>query len=274
MRLLNSPLLHSLSFGIFNISARAGQPTQLEQYSKLPELREILLNTPGLKKLDIGFKFHWKGSGIKFAGITEKAHVLNIAINQSDRLPSLHELILSGPSEEAYEFDKPHCELLRRCMDWSQLRRLDIGISCPQHLFEEVSGSLSSLKSLKMGIRVGSREHWRNEYGPMTSSSLENVTRFIEAVPGLHELIITDLEDAADTIAANIVANQKSLHKLAYLASIRRRGWQNLSRVPPNVWRMTQLLELKDQCPTLSYLEINMPLEEGRWVSTGDHFPR
>ena len=273
MRLLSSPLLHSISFGIFNTSATVGLSQQLEQYSKLPELREILLNTPSLRKLDIRFRYHWMGPAIEFSGITAKPHVLNIPINRSDQLPSLHEWTLSGP-EEAYEFDKSHCELLRHCMDWSQLRRLDIGISCPQHLFEEIGSSLSALKSLTMGIRVGNRKYRRCENGPMTCNNFETVTKFIEAVPGLHELIVTDLDDSAEAIAPSIVANQKSLYKLSYLASLYRRGWQNNGNVSPSVWKTTQLLELRDHCPALSDLEIDIPLEEGRWVSTIIFSPR
>lgn len=269
MRLLSSPLLHSLSFGIFNTTAEVGLSRQLEQYSKLPELREILLNTPGLKKLDIRFRYHWMGPASDFSGIMAVPRVLNIPLKGSDQLPSLLELTMSGPPE-TYEFDRPHCELLRRCMNWSQLHRLDIGLSCPQHFLDEIGGSLSTLKSLTMGIRVGNRKYMRMQNGPMTCNNLDTVTQFIEAVPGLHELIITDFTNAAETIATSIIATQKSLHKLSYLASIYRQGFQFYGRIPPSVWKTAQLLNIKHQCPALSHLEINIPLEGGRWVSTGN----
>ena len=268
MRLLSSPLLHSLRFGIFNTSATVGLSNQLVQYSKLPELKELLLNTPGLKQLDIRFGYQWMGSGIKFSGIAEKPHPLNMAFSRSDQLPSLHELTLSGPPNETYEFDRPHCEVLRHCMSWSQLCSLNLGISCPQHLFEEIGGSLSTLKSLTMGVRVGDRKYWRCENGPMTCENLEAVTKFLETVPGLYELTITDLDDAAQIIASTIVSTQKSLVKLSYLSSLYRRGWHADRKEPPSVWSTAQLLELKNQCPALSHLEINIPLEKGRWVST------
>ena len=273
MRLLRSPLLHSLRFGIFNTSATVGLSSQLEFYSKLPELKEIILNAPGLKKLDIRFRYHWMGPGPKFSGLSATPHVLNMAINPSDQLPSLHELTFSGPPNEAYEFDRPHCELLRHCMDWGQLRRLNIGISCPQYLFEEIGGSISTLKSLTMGVRVGNRKYWRCENGPMTCENLEAVTKFIGSVPGLHELIITDLDDAAEIIASSIISTQKSLRKLSYLASLYRQGWLTNRREPPSVWGTAQLMELKNQCPALSHLEINIPLEKGRWVRTVDRNP-
>lgn len=90
-------------------------------------------------------------------------------------------------------------------MDWSELRTLALGLSCPQHFFEEIGSQLIGLKSLTMGMGTGPRSNspWRNspwESGPMTCETLEPATQFIVSLPGLHELHITDLDAATETI--------------------------------------------------------------------------
>ena len=261
-RLLSSPLLHSLSFGILNSTATITATNQLEQFSRLPDLRDILLKAPNLRKLDIKLKYNWIQRAVKWYGNTASPHVLNLPLKPGDQLPPLRELSFSGPPE-TYEFDLKHCQLLKECMSWSQLYRLDIGISCPQYFFEELRSHLVNLKSLTMGIRTGERRYQYWPCGPLTCEDLEPVIRFIKAVPGLHELHITDLDAAAETVAPAILASQKSLQDFSYLASIHRNYKR---RKDPHAWTTAQLIDLQERCPDLSRLEIDFPLNEGKWV--------
>jgi len=136
-------------------------------------------------------------------------------------------------------------------MDWSQLRTLDLGLSCPQHFFEEIGSQLIGLKSLTMGIATGWREHSPWGSGPMTCETLEPATQFIASLPGLHELHITDLHAATKTIVPTILETQKSLQALSYHMPTERR----LNRPQLHSrWTTAQLKELRQKAPDLSRL--------------------
>ncbi len=265
-RLLSSPLLYALTFGINNW--KRSDESQ-EQHSKLPELRDILLKNPQLRKLDIKTKYSWIQRQRIWPEYNTIPHLMYLPLLPSDRLPPLHELRFSGP--DTYEFDLQHCQLLKQCMTWHQLYTLDLGLSCPQHFFEEIGGCLVSLKSLTMGIRTGGRGYEYRAYGPMTCGNLTPVKRFIKSVPGLTELHITDLDAAADAVVPAILSSQKSLHTLSYHASMRR-TYQR--RKLTYSWTTPQLKSLHQQCPHLSNLELDFPLNNGKWVcKTIAHLP-
>jgi len=195
---------------------------------------------------------------------------MNLPLQSSDRLPPLHELTFSGP--EPYEFDLSHVKLWSKCMDWSELRTLDLGLSCPQHFFEEIGSQLIGLKSLTMGMGTGPRSSspWRNspwESGPMTCETLEPATQFIVSLPGLHELHITDFDAATETIVPTILETQNSLQALSYHASTNRRLDR---RELPCTWTTAQLDELRQIAPDMLRLSIDFPLEGGKWVSIID----
>ena len=260
LRLLNSHLLHSLSFCVLNRTATVTATSQLAQFSLFRRLREVLLKSSNLKNLDVKFKYNWMPANVDWSGVIPC--LLNLPLQPSDQLPPLRELSFSGPPE-TYELDLKHCQLLKKCMDWTQLQRLDLGLSCPQYFFEEIGSQLISLKWLKIGIRTGNRyyEYWHQ--GPLTCEDLGTVVRFIESVPHLCELYITDLSAAAETIAPAILASQRSLEKFSYVASMYR---NKVRRRYPMVFSTIQLVELYEQCPGLVDLELDFSLETGKWV--------
>lgn len=259
-RLMASPLLHGLTFGINNW--KMGHEAH-EQFTRLPELRDILLNNPQLRVLDIKTKYSWMTNGRAWPESERKAHIMNMPLQSSDRLPTLFELRFSGP--DTYELDLAQCQLWGQCMDWSQLRLLDLGLSCPQHFFEQIGSRLVSLKSLTMGVRTGDRKYTHWKYGPMTcdSQSFEPVTRFLRSVPGLHELRTTELDTAASYVVPAIMESQGSLRTLSYHASMYPRYRQ---KPFPSVWKTAQLDELRRRTPDLVDLEIDFELEDGKWV--------
>lgn len=223
----------------------------------MDELKEILLHASNLRNLDIGFTYYWLNRNVA------NPRLLQLPLHASDQLPPLHELTLSGPPE-TYEFDVEHCRMLSQCMDWSQLRRLDLGISCPEHIFNEMGGRLHSLRSLSIGVRTGERllSTWLS--GRLTCRSVDSVTRFIRSVPGLHELIVTDLNPSAPEIAEAILGSQKSLQLLAYrVCPAYRRRQEGCSYA----WTTTQLHELRQSCRDLSHLEIDFPLTKRALVN-------
>ncbi|KAL8646784.1 MAG: hypothetical protein Q9226_006712 [Calogaya cf. arnoldii] len=262
-RSLHSPLLHSLSFCILNHTATVGATDQLEQYSKLPELREIMLRSGNLRKLDIKFEYNWMSRHAEWSGITANPHVLNLPLQPSDRLPPLQELTFSGPPE-TYEFTLAHCQLWKQCMDWSQIRRLDLGISCPQHFFEQLGNSLTSLKSLTMGVRTRDRcyTHWLQ--GPMTCDNLNTVQIFLTSVPALYEFDVTYFDRGFIEVLSGVLTRHKSLRKLYCHQSIEREGWAT-DRGYVYQWTQTLLERLCNSVHGLQDLTIDFPLQNGRW---------
>ncbi|KAL9029614.1 MAG: hypothetical protein Q9180_007008 [Flavoplaca navasiana] len=259
-RSLYSPLLRSLSFCILNHTATVTATRQLEQYSKLPELREILLRSSNLQKLDIKFEYNWLDRKAVWTGITAHPHVLKLPLQPSDRLPPLQELAFSGPPE-TYEFTLEHCRLWKQCIDWSYLRRLDLGISCPQHFFEELGSCLINLRSLALGVRIGDRHftHWAQ--GPLTSKNIDVVTNFITSIPRLQELSLTDFGSYEVDLFYSIRTMRKSLRKLYYHASINRRHDHFVMPYlvfPVLVAKISGLLELRQ-------LTFDFPLLDGHW---------
>jgi len=256
-RLLSSPLLYTLVFGIRN---RMRDHEIQEQNSKLPELRDILLESPQLRRLNIKTRYSWMQPIYQTEQIERR--LLNLPLQPSDRLPPLTELSFSGP--DTYELDLEHCQLWSQCMDWSQLYTLNLGISCPQHLFSEIGPQLVGLKELTMGIRTGDRryEHWK--FGPMTCDHLMLVLNFIESVPDLYELNLTDLDASPDIVPLWIVDCQRSLQSLSYHASMHRS--EDL-REGPHAWDAAQLPYLRQRCPDLAHLLLDFPLVDGGWVS-------
>ena len=148
-------------------------------------------------------------------------------------------------------------------MEWTQLRRLDIGLSCPQHFFEQIGGHLLSLRSLTMGIRTGNRRYQHWVQGPLTCTDIWSVSRIVKSLPALHELRVTDFESAAFIMAPAILDSQQALHSLSYLSSMYRRERRNNQDY---VWSTALLLMLYQQSPTLTHLELDFVLE-GKWVS-------
>ena len=238
------PLIQSLCFLITHKLAR-----EYDRQSRMAQLKEILLHVPNLRKLEIELARYWRDRRIG------NHHGLRLPLNPSDRLPSLHELIISG-SPGLYEFDLQHCRLLGQCADWSLLRRLDLGHSCSQYLFDELGPRLHRLRSLTIGIRLGTTRisRWCRE--PVDLDSLDPVIRFIRSVAGLHELRVWDQNCNARKMIAVIIESQRSLQRLSYrLVNPPHRFSKNLKE-----WTTSQLLDLRDNCPDLSSLQLYAPL--------------
>ncbi|KAL8832012.1 MAG: hypothetical protein Q9170_005045 [Blastenia crenularia] len=241
-RRLATPLLHSLSFNA------SGGPIKTynrrDRFNKMAALKETLLHAPNLRKLELDFPYHWDDyPGLSF--------VTQLPLDTSDRLPTLRELSFSG-QPNVYQFDLRHCRLLSYCMDWSQLRLLDLGRSSPGHLYEELNGRLPSLRSLTLGLQVSTSE-------PTTDYNLYSLINFIRSVPTLHELDITNTTNRIDKLVYGILESQKTLQKLAY------RTLLSSSDIAVNCWTISQLQALHDQCPDMAHLELDIPLITRKW---------
>ena len=212
-------------------------------------LRTFLLRATNLRRLDIDTDSY---------SLTPTS--LHLPLQPSDRLLPLYALRLSGYAE-LFGFDGEHCRTFSQCMDWTCLRRLDLGEYCPRHLFKEISSRLSNLKSLTMGIET-------DKNGDSTSGSLVPIVKFIECLPSLHVLRLTDFTCSIETMSSVIVNSQTSLQELSYRAARFRQNIRRLSSEKlKSAWEPSQLRELVLRNPELSRLEIDVPLVERKWVS-------
>lgn len=251
IRLSSSPLLHSLSFRVLNYTATVVEKHQSRQCSELSDLREVLLRAPSLRKLDINFDHSPNVRRTKrFITIFTRA-VLNLPLTPTDRLPPLQELTFSG-LPAMYIFDPEHCKVLSQCMDWTQLRRLDLGVSCPEHFFKEIGRTLRSLKSLTMGLEA-SRYTYRDH-------GLSPFSHFLRSIPELLELHLTDFSAVVHEVAPIILGRERSLHTLSYHVSVDR-DWN----CPKEhcTWTALQIKCLLECSPGLCHLELSIPLVGG-----------
>ena len=238
-------MLYSLRYSFHGKLVTSKEADQLDPYSRL---RKFLLSATNLRRLDI-----------KNFSRSHTPSSLHLPPQPSDRLLPLYALRLSG-HPGLFGFVGEHCGTFSQCIDWTRLRRLDLGSYCPRHLFEEISSRLSNLGSLTMGIQT-------DQNGDSTSRGLVPIVKFIESLPGLHVLRLRDFTYAIETMSSVIVNSQTSLQELSYRAAGFRQNLCRLSRNLPSAWEPSQLRELILRNPELSRLEIDVPLVEGKWVS-------
>ncbi|KAH0566254.1 hypothetical protein GP486_000352 [Trichoglossum hirsutum] len=256
IRLLSSPLLHSLRFTIHYL----GIGTDNGTLSELPKLKEILLKSSRLKVLHLklcqGIPTYPNDYRRFKIDISKAPQWLYLPLLPSDRLTPLHELMLSD--WPPYYLSRQHCEIWRECMDWSQLRCLDLGAGCPGNFFEALLGRVPNLKSLRMGFDTTSRP-----YGRLTCVDPTFVQGFIESIDSLHELFITNQVRDPGILFPAIVKHHESLQTLAFHTppdtSFRHSG--------PGVWTTEQLTQLREQFTKLSRLEIDLSLADSKLPS-------
>ena len=215
-------------------------------HMSLDDLKEVLLGATNLRSLAIDFESSFPDC-------------VHLPLQPSDRLPPLRALRISC-RPGAYMYSHEHCRIFSQCMDWTRLRRLDLGITCSQYFFEEIGSHLSNLKSLTMGIVTG-------KHGELDCRSLSDIVNFIQSLD-LHELRLTDHINATETMASAIVESQTSLQELSYLPYLKRDHFSFPLHVQPtHMWEPSQLRELTLRNPGLSQLEIHVTLVEQKWVS-------
>lgn len=177
---------------------------------------------------------------------------LHLNLRPGDILQPLQELKLyegswnySVPSIP-YVLTRKHCVLWKQCMDWSQLRRLEIGRKCRKTaFFDEFTGAIRNLESLKIGFdRAATRPPgW----------TIEPARRFIESIDALRHLIILNPGDQIDALWPAIRKHRRSLRSLVL---------PPLKHDPP--YRENDLMrmrELREGIPELAHLELDIPMD-------------
>ena len=180
--------------------------------------------------------------------------------NPSAKLPKLHDLTLE-PYSRAYDIGRKPRHIWTRCLDFSQLRCLDLGIGCPGTFIEQLVGNVPKLRSLTLGIKHGVQDR-RN----FSCEDPRLVERFIESVDSLHELSITNYCTDPSFLFAAMQKYYRSLEAISFHTPPDGRLHDGAHCELPPVWTVDQIMEVYDQCPNLSNLELDVALVEGQWV--------
>ncbi len=151
VRLLSSPLLYSLDYEVY-YRQQLGEVMFFSEFTKLkgivlgsPHLRILYLKTRPEPSMRWGYDL---GEVPTVRWDCDEPRPLNLNLQPSDLMPPLHELMVSN--HPPYFLTREHCRVWSHCMDWSQLRSLDLSKRCPHNFLEQLCGRVTNLKSLCM----------------------------------------------------------------------------------------------------------------------------
>ncbi|KAF1829065.1 hypothetical protein BDW02DRAFT_583985 [Decorospora gaudefroyi] len=157
--LLSSPQLQTLDMTVGCI--HYGRPQDAAGICELPHLKELLVEGGNLKALRLHLIKVQHGSAAartRFAGYgASDVGPLNFRFEEGDAFPALEEMVLRQKeslrleygSESGFGLGAAHCEDWKRCMDWSNMRKLDLGRTDCVHLLHRLTGALHQLTTLR-----------------------------------------------------------------------------------------------------------------------------
>jgi hypothetical protein len=193
-----------------------GQLLAGDRYSEFSAFKNCLLKAGGLKSLTLHL-----ASAYGAANADHLPGELNLQLKVGDTFPALESLALSGQCYDRYRLDARHCQIWVQCMDWSQLRHLDLGHATSQYLLPALIGQVRNLVSLRFGF-------WPNHSGPTASwaspANLDVVRRFLESINALRivELFTGDDAECARIRPALLRKHGPSLRKLVIWLGMRQ----------------------------------------------------
>jgi hypothetical protein len=234
---LSSPSLHTLDYTVHGQFFAPGKPSEYSLF------RECLLKSTKLKSLTLHVKY-------SVASHFHRTGELNLQFERGDRFPALEDLDLSD-CHSAYDMNRQHCAMWTQCMDWSNLKKLDLGHSSPQYLLPALTGRIPQLQTLRFGF-------WDNHEGPGASwaspSDLSIVTRFFCSITALRSLTLFSGTDAEmSQIRPHILRNCGTSLKKLHVTLLDRRGWT-----------APAFEDLRKYVPRLTELEVPVEMHQER----------
>jgi hypothetical protein len=256
-RLLSSPQLFALDCTVYG---HWTDPNQKEGHlSELPSLKTCLLQATSLKRLRLAVKLATSPQDTWASGPGP-----NFDFQAGEVFPALEYLSLVP---NGYDLSEGHCQQWLAAMDWSKLRRLDLGDGSPAHLFSALTGKVPQLKALHFGFWPDSSE---GAGGPGRQwSDFSAVERFLGAIDGLEEVVLNkywhDFSRFHDSLLMKHGRTMRKLHILA---------WNKPTRInDERGWNRDDTRVLVERCPSLQDLAISVAMErhgngsEYIWVS-------
>ncbi|PVH93330.1 hypothetical protein DM02DRAFT_733178, partial [Periconia macrospinosa] len=197
---LSSSQLYSLQYTAYGESVKMFDQKYV-YFSELSTIKNALLQAKNLKRL----AFQVNDSAATKEDFWT-AGPSNLGFQDGDQFPALEDLSLEY---EQYKLTEEHCQQWIKAMDWTKLRRLDLGRGAPEHLLVALTGQVPRLKSLKFGFWV-----FGQTWGIRDLNKFE---AFSNSVEGLEELDAQnfDAEDwkkASNRLLSKHGHSLKSLH--------------------------------------------------------------
>jgi hypothetical protein len=144
--LLSSKQLNSLDYVIYT-----DYPTYSPFYWEWPEITRLLQKGGNCKSLCLHIQNSTYEMVPKIFESPKNIGKFQFQLRSGSNLPPLEELsITSEDFRNQYDFDHAHCAMLRDCIDWSRMRKLDFGDDCPVPLLTELCGRVPNLESLRL----------------------------------------------------------------------------------------------------------------------------
>ncbi|KAF2267770.1 hypothetical protein CC78DRAFT_565944 [Lojkania enalia] len=246
--LLTSPQLESLDYSIYIKGYNYSYMPQQPMPSEWRQFSRIIQSSKNLKRLRIELQpsrvyEYGKGSWDIRTFSDNDVSMPQFVIDSKTSFPPLEELTISNRSFCAnYEFDAEHCKSLRTCIDWSKMRKLDVGSSYPVHLFRELIGLTPNLTSLRFGFTFGELDDWA-------------AVKFIQSLNRLETLDIANVQEHADGIWPAIVTHRNTLKILVIRPTVSRHCYP----IYPDISLLRGIIE---DCPNLENFGYDVPFEQ------------
>jgi hypothetical protein len=232
---LSSPQLHVLEITVYYSGAFNDHCT-----SEFNTLKRLLIRGGNLKTLTL------RASPVsRFTPLYLKDGPLNLQFEEHDRFPALEELAL-GYNE--YHLSMEHYQSWLACMDWSQLRKLDLERGMPPHLLSILTGHVTQLKSLRFGV-------WPDPHNasPTWNSTDFSITeRFLQSINGLEHIATWSWDDVVISQLRPTLLDKHG-HSLRHLES--SLDWRD-------AWPAGELTRLLEQAPKLRTLSVYIKLHD------------
>jgi hypothetical protein len=260
--LLSYPQLHTLDVSVYYVGRISG-PT----YSELQILKNCLIYGGSVKILRLTTTSSLQGVPAGFNTDDDPGHSLhnwegveegpvNFHWQDHDCFPPLEELKLGY---NQYDLSLEQCQMWIKCMDWSKMRKLDLGKGAPEHLFKTLAGEVPHLESLTFGI-------WPY-YGLDQSSwdcrDMTIIARFAESIISLKELSV-EVFDYNDFVGVMTIVARSLGHSLLRL-HVYCVGWNSVK------WTEEQFVNLLADFPNLIDLDMELRWQnvKGCWRALG-----
>jgi hypothetical protein len=175
----------------------------------------------------------------------------NLQFQPGDAMPSLEELALPSAG---YYLSADHCQRWKACMDWTQLRVLELK-NAPRHLLAALTGSVPELRCLRFHM---ARDYWMR--GMNDEVDLGVVSRFLSSISGLEEVDVQESGTAAfpKIWAGFIERHGHSLRKL----SVRHHAKNYIYPSDIAAWSTSDFARLLEETPRLESLAKDAELEQ------------
>ena len=238
MKLLSSPQLYSLSYTVYGAWVSPSHRVFVFR-SEFSILKKCLSQATKLKCLRLR---------VDDGNVPEQtswtAGPQNLDFQVGDIFPALEELALPP---RTYALTEMHCKQWLATMDWSHLRRLDLGHGSPQYLFTALTGRVPQLKALIFGFWPSSPSNsiWK-------CPDVEVLLRFLGSIDGLEEAAVKnyhahEFDRIRDPFLNKHGRTLRKLHTSYSAADARGLSW-------PDVQKLVQ------QCPDLHDLALKIAM--------------